>query len=151
MLQVESIGRRRIITLVCNLMLYSLYICVYFIINIIAFVILIYCLCDTGKHLLSLDIYPSDTRDQYLRGTFHGYSLQTLLWGVNRPDSYWTRAMYPTKGTCCSPVSVTFSASEPDKMHMLNYLLYHLHVFMDNSRFGSTPAKVLISENDVSL
>lgn len=105
----------------------------------------------TGKHLLSLGIRPSDTRDQYLRGTFHGYSLQTLLWGVNKPDSYWTRAMYPIKGACCSPVSVTFSASEPDKMHMLNYLLYNLRVFMGEGRFGNIPAKAPIPENDVSL
>ncbi|XP_032686769.1 glycoprotein-N-acetylgalactosamine 3-beta-galactosyltransferase 1-like isoform X2 [Odontomachus brunneus] len=102
-----------------------------------------------GKHLLSLGIQPSDTRDQYLRGTFHGYSLQTLLWGVNKPDSYWTRAMYPTKGACCSPVSVTFSTSEPDKMHMLNYLLYNLRVFMGEGRFGNIPAKAPVPENDV--
>ncbi|XP_014469311.1 PREDICTED: glycoprotein-N-acetylgalactosamine 3-beta-galactosyltransferase 1-like [Dinoponera quadriceps] len=102
-----------------------------------------------GKHLFSLGIHPSDTRDQYLRGTFHGYSLQVLLWGVNRPGSYWTRAMYPTKRTYCSPVSVTFSASEPDKMHTLNFLLYHLRVFMNEGKFGSIPAKALISEDDV--
>ncbi|XP_011067938.1 PREDICTED: C1GALT1-specific chaperone 1-like isoform X2 [Acromyrmex echinatior] len=62
-----------------------------------------------GKHLSSLGIHPSDTRDQYLRGTFHGYSLQNLLWGVVKPDSYFTRAVYPIKGECCSPISVTFS------------------------------------------
>lgn len=104
-----------------------------------------------GKHLLSLGIHPSDTRDQYLRGTFHGYSLLNLLWGVARPDSYFTRAVYPTKGECCSPMSVTFSVSEPDKMHMLNYLLYHLRVFNDKGRFGNIPAKVLIPDEDVSF
>lgn len=103
-----------------------------------------------GKHLLSLGIRPSDTRDQYLRGTFHGYSLPNLLWGVARPDSYFTRAVYPTKGECCSPISVTFSASEPDKMHTLNYLLYYLHVLNGKSRFGNIPAKVLIPDEDVS-
>ncbi|XP_012219168.1 C1GALT1-specific chaperone 1-like [Linepithema humile] len=102
-----------------------------------------------GKHLLSLGIHPSDTRDQYLRGTFHGYSLPNLLWGVVRPDSYFTRAVYPTKGECCSPISVTFSASEPDKMHTLNYLLYHLHVFSGRGRFGNIPAKVSIPDEDV--
>lgn len=102
-----------------------------------------------GKHLSSLGIHPSDTRDQYLRGTFHGYSLQHLLWGVTRPDSYWTRAIYPIKGACCSPMSVTFSASEPDKMHMLNYLLYHLHVFDSEGKFGTIPAEYPISEENV--
>lgn len=104
----------------------------------------------TGKHLSSLEIYPSDTRDQYLRGTFHGYSLQNLLWGVIRPDSYFTRAVYPTKRECCSPISVTFSVSEPDKMHMLNYLLYHLHVFDGESKFGNIPAKMQVPEDNVS-
>lgn len=101
-----------------------------------------------GKHLSSLGIQPSDTRDQYLRGTFHGYSLQNLLWGVIRPDSYFTHAVYPTKGECCSPISVTFSISEPDKMHMLNYLLYHLLVF-SKGKFGNVPIKMHTSEDNV--
>lgn len=102
-----------------------------------------------GKHLSSLGIRPSDTRDQYLRGTFHGYSLQNLLWGVVKPDSYFTRAVYPIKGECCSPISVTFSVSEPDKMHTLNYLLYQLHVLNSESRFGNVPAEVAVREEDV--
>ncbi|XP_018402843.1 PREDICTED: glycoprotein-N-acetylgalactosamine 3-beta-galactosyltransferase 1-like [Cyphomyrmex costatus] len=102
-----------------------------------------------GKHLSSLDIRPSDTRDQYLRGTFHGYSLQNLLWGIAKPDSYFTRAVYPIKGECCSPISVTFSVSDPDKMHMLNYLLYQLHVLNDESRFGNVSAAVRVREEDV--
>ncbi|EZA49606.1 Glycoprotein-N-acetylgalactosamine 3-beta-galactosyltransferase [Ooceraea biroi] len=101
-----------------------------------------------GKHLSFLGIHPSDTRDQYLRGTFHGYSLQNLLWGIARPDSYFTRAVYPTK-ECCSPRSVTFSASEPDKMYTLNYLLYHLHVFNSEARFGNTAAKTPVPEENV--
>lgn len=105
----------------------------------------------TGKHLSSVGIHPSDTRDQYLRGTFHGYSLQNLLWGVAKPGSYFTHAVYPMKGECCSPISVTFSASEPDKMHMLNYLLYELRVLNDESRFGNVPAKVSVREEDVSF
>ncbi|KAL6436339.1 hypothetical protein ACFW04_004702 [Cataglyphis niger] len=102
-----------------------------------------------GKHLSFLGIRPSDTRDQYLRGTFHGYSLQNLLWGVIRPDSYFTHAIYPTKGECCSPISVTFSVSEPDKMHMLNYLLYHLHIFNSESKFGNISVKIQVSEDNV--
>ncbi|XP_018354508.1 PREDICTED: C1GALT1-specific chaperone 1-like isoform X1 [Trachymyrmex septentrionalis] len=101
-----------------------------------------------GKHLSSLGIHPSDTRDQYLRGTFHGYSLQHLLWGVAKPDSYFTRAVYPIKGECCSPISVTFSVSESNKMHMLNYLLYQLHVLNSESRFGNVSAEVRVREED---
>ncbi|XP_029168714.1 glycoprotein-N-acetylgalactosamine 3-beta-galactosyltransferase 1-B-like [Nylanderia fulva] len=102
-----------------------------------------------GKHLSSLGIHPSDTRDQYLRDTFHGYSLQNLLWGVIRPDSYFTHAVYPTKKECCSPISVTFSVNEPDKMYTLNYLLYHLHVFNGKSKFGNIPAKMPVPEDSV--
>ncbi|XP_018060270.1 PREDICTED: glycoprotein-N-acetylgalactosamine 3-beta-galactosyltransferase 1-like isoform X2 [Atta colombica] len=102
-----------------------------------------------GKHLSSLGIHPSDTRDQYLRGTFHGYSLQHLLWGVAKPDSYFTRAVYPIKGECCSPISVTFSVNESNKMHMLNYLLYQLHVLNSESRFGNVSAEVRVREEDV--
>lgn len=105
----------------------------------------------TGKHLSSLGIRPSDTRDQYLRGTFHGYSLQNLLWSVAKPSSYFTRAVYPIKEECCSPISVTFSASEPDKMHTLNYLLYHLYVLNGESRFGNVSAKDAVYEKNVSF
>ncbi|KAL0131074.1 hypothetical protein PUN28_002575 [Cardiocondyla obscurior] len=102
-----------------------------------------------GKHLSSLHIYPSDTRDQYLRGTFHGYSLQNLLWGVAKPGYYFTHALYPIKRECCSPTSITFSVGEPDKMYMFNYMLYHLYVLNGESRFGSVPAKVSIREENV--
>lgn len=102
-----------------------------------------------GKHLSSLGVRPSDTRDQYLRGTFHGYSLQNLLWGVAKPDSYFTRAVYPIKRECCSPISVTFSASEPDKMYTLNYLLYELRVLNGENRFGNVSAKIPVREEDV--
>ncbi|XP_018303788.1 C1GALT1-specific chaperone 1 isoform X2 [Mycetomoellerius zeteki] len=102
-----------------------------------------------GKHLSSLGIRPSDTRDQYLRGTFHGYSLQNLLWGVAKPASYFTHAVYPIKGEFCSPISVTFSVSESDKMHMLNYLLYQLHVLNSKNRFGNVSAEVRVHEEDV--
>jgi len=105
----------------------------------------------TGKHLSFLGIHPSDTRDQYLRGTFHGYSLKNLLWGIARPDSYFTRAIYPTRNECCSSISVTFSANEPDKMYTLNYLLYHLHVFNNEAKFGNIAARTPIPEKDVSL
>lgn len=135
----ESIGRRKIIISVNSIMSY----------NYVS-VILISCLI-LGKHLSSLGIRPSDTRDQFLRGTFHGYSLQNLLWGVAKPGSYFTRAVYPIKGECCSPISVTFSASEPDKMHMLNYLLYELRVLNGGSRFGNISAEVPIREEDVSF
>lgn len=80
-----------------------------------------------GKHLRSMGIHPSDTRDTFKRGTFHGYSLQILFWGIAKPGQYWTRALYPPGVDCCSTRSVTFNAVDSSKMYTLNYLLYHLN------------------------
>ncbi|XP_012173013.1 C1GALT1-specific chaperone 1 isoform X1 [Bombus terrestris] len=102
-----------------------------------------------AKHLASMGIYPSDTRDQYLRGTFHGYSLQSLLWGIVKTGVYWTRALYPVKNECCSFISVTFNVGETEKMHTLNYLLYHFHVLKRKAVFGSRKAAISISDKDV--
>nr|XP_033337609.1 LOW QUALITY PROTEIN: glycoprotein-N-acetylgalactosamine 3-beta-galactosyltransferase 1-B-like [Megalopta genalis] len=102
-----------------------------------------------AKHLASMGIYPSDTRDQRLRGTFHGYSLQSLLWGIVKTGSYWTRALYPIRNECCSFMSVTFNVGEPDKMYTLNYLLYHLHVLKRKSVFGAKRPLMVIPDKDV--
>ncbi|XP_076236142.1 C1GALT1-specific chaperone 1 [Calliopsis andreniformis] len=102
-----------------------------------------------AKHLSSMGIYPSDTRDQYLRGTFHGYSLQALLWGIVKTASYWTRALYPIQNECCSVMSVTFNVGEPDKMYTLDYLLYHLHVLKSPAIFGSRKAPTTVPDENV--
>lgn len=96
-----------------------------------------------------MGIYPSDTRDQYLRGTFHGYSLQSLIWGVIKTDSYWTRALYPIKNECCSFMSVTINVGDPDKMYTLDYLLYHLHVLKNAAIFGSKKAPTTVPDENV--
>lgn len=98
-----------------------------------------------------MGIYPSDTRDQYLRGTFHGYSLQSLLWGVVKTGSYWTRALYPIQNECCSLMSVTFNVGESDKMYTLDYLLYNLHVLKSKGVFGSIKAPTTVPDEDVGL
>ncbi|XP_015118435.1 C1GALT1-specific chaperone 1 [Diachasma alloeum] len=103
-----------------------------------------------GKHLTGFNIHPADTRDNELRGTFHGYSLQTLLWGVAKPGNYFTRALYPTGDQCCSPNSVTFSISEPDKLHTINYMLYHLNVYENvEGHYGNKAAPTPVPEEDV--
>ncbi|XP_034190321.2 C1GALT1-specific chaperone 1 [Osmia lignaria lignaria] len=102
-----------------------------------------------AKHLATMGIHPSDTRDQYLRGTFHGYSLQSLLWGVAKIGIYWTRALYPAHDECCSFMSVTFNVAESDKMYTLNYLLYHLHVFKNEAIFGTRNAPVSVPDENV--
>ncbi|XP_076632362.1 C1GALT1-specific chaperone 1-like protein [Colletes latitarsis] len=102
-----------------------------------------------AKHLASMGIHPSDTRDQYLRGTFHGYSLQSLLWGVIKTSSYWTRALYPIQNECCSLMSVTFNIGESDKMYTLDYLLYHLYVLKSKGLFGNVKASTTVPDDDV--
>lgn len=105
----------------------------------------------TGKHLSSMGILPMDTRDEYLRGTFHGYALNNLLWGIAKPGSYWTHALYPPQKECCSSMSVTFSATEADKMFTFNYLLYNLHIFTKKGVFGNKHAPTSFPEEDVRL
>ncbi|XP_011303244.1 glycoprotein-N-acetylgalactosamine 3-beta-galactosyltransferase 1-like [Fopius arisanus] len=102
-----------------------------------------------GKHLAGFNIHPADTRDGELRGTFHGYPLQTLLWGIAKPGNYFTRALYPPGDKCCSPTSVTFSISEPDKLHTIDYVLYHLNVYQEISYYGNKAAPTPVPEQDV--
>ncbi|XP_014214211.1 glycoprotein-N-acetylgalactosamine 3-beta-galactosyltransferase 1-B [Copidosoma floridanum] len=101
-----------------------------------------------GKHLSALGIQPADTRDAKQRGTFHGFSLNVLLWGVAKPDSYYTKALYPPGRECCSDRSVTFSVGEGDKVRTINYLLYHLRVFGGGSR-GNKAAPTPVPEDEV--
>ncbi|XP_063975039.1 glycoprotein-N-acetylgalactosamine 3-beta-galactosyltransferase 1-like [Diachasmimorpha longicaudata] len=102
-----------------------------------------------GKHLAEFNIHPADTRDDELRGTFHGYSLQTLLWGVAKPGNYFTRALYPPGPQCCSSHSVTFSISEFDKLHTVNYMLYHLNVYEQDGYYGNKAAPTPVPEEKV--
>ncbi|XP_012269315.2 glycoprotein-N-acetylgalactosamine 3-beta-galactosyltransferase 1-like [Athalia rosae] len=97
-----------------------------------------------GKHLGSMGITPSDTRDKNLSGTFHGYSLQILLWGVAKSGRYWTHALYPIGPSCCSSKSITFSAGEADKMYNLYYLIYRLNIYLVDRTFGhySAPTEI---------
>ena len=105
----------------------------------------------SGQNLESLNIYPSDTRDSKLRGIFHGYSLQTLMWGVARPTNYWTKALYPIGSFgCCSPLSVTFTVSEANKLYTVNYLMYHLHVYKNFGIYGNRPALTSVPEEEVN-
>lgn len=103
----------------------------------------------SARHLASIGIYPSDTRDQYQRGTFHGYSLQSLLWGVVKTSAYWTHALYPIKNECCSFMSVTFNIEESEKMYTFSYLLHNFYVLKKKAVFGNRKVTTSISDEDV--
>ncbi|XP_003250507.1 C1GALT1-specific chaperone 1-like protein [Apis mellifera] len=102
-----------------------------------------------ARHLASIGIYPSDTRDQYQRGTFHGYSLQSLLWGVVKTSAYWTHALYPIKNECCSFMSVTFNIEESEKMYTFSYLLHNFYVLKKKAVFGNRKVTTSISDEDI--
>ncbi|XP_059485255.1 glycoprotein-N-acetylgalactosamine 3-beta-galactosyltransferase 1-like [Neocloeon triangulifer] len=97
-----------------------------------------------GKYLGEADIRPTDTRDQWLRGRFHGFNLNQLLFShkLSVLNSYWRRSIYPVSEglTCCSDTSITFQGIEPDKVHQFHYLLYHVRPFRGKSYLGSVPA-----------
>lgn len=104
-----------------------------------------------GKHLSMLNIHPLDTRDYRMRGIFHGYSLQLLLWGIAKPSNYFTHALYPPDDkNCCSPKSITFTVAESDKLYTINYMLYHLNVFNCMGHYGNKLAPTKLPENEVN-
>lgn len=104
---------------------------------------------DLGKNLKNLNIHPIDMRDDKKRGTFHGYSLQTLLFGVAKPGSYFTKALYPIGDDCCSSKSVTFNVAETNKVYTFNYILYYLNVYRQFGRYGSLLASTPVPEDEV--
>jgi hypothetical protein len=102
----------------------------------------------SGKHLISLDIHPLDTRDSEKRATFHGFSLNTLQWGLARPGNYYTRALYQPGLECCSNRTITFNIREADQMRLISYIVYQLHIF-ESGIYGNKAAPTPIPENEV--
>lgn len=96
-----------------------------------------------GKHLATLNVTPTDTRDYLGRTTFHGHSLMQLLTPGSLSalsiTNYYSRSIFPGN-KCCSPFTVTFQTVEADKMYTNYYMLYQLQVFR-NGRFGNLPAE----------
>lgn len=97
-----------------------------------------------GKHLETLKVTPTDTRDYLGRTTFHGHSLIQLLTPGSLSalsiTNYYSRSIFPTD-KCCSPFTVTFQTVEADKMYTNYYMLYQLQVFYGEGHFGNLPAE----------
>lgn len=120
---------------------------------------------DIGKHLASLNITPSDTRDSLGLATFHGFNLQKLFFpGSTILSNYYKYSVFPTK--CCSHRSSTFKVSsrglvyyswkcvlfkvtDSDMMYTYYYLLYKLQIFT-NEHLENVPATIPALENSVS-
>ncbi|KAL7288805.1 hypothetical protein TKK_0016782 [Trichogramma kaykai] len=101
-----------------------------------------------GKHLRSLGIHPSDTRDREKQGTFTGYPLSTMLRGAIVPDSYIVRAYYPLASKCCSDRLITFRIIDEEKLRTVDYFLHHVRPFINGSH-GNKPAPTPFPEDQV--
>lgn len=98
-----------------------------------------------GKHLHSLGIDPVDTRDEYGKGRFNGYSFNRLLFpgSVSIFEKYWKDSLYlsPDGPQCCSNHAISFNGIlSNSKMYQLEYIFYHLRPFYSGGQLGNAPA-----------
>jgi len=98
-----------------------------------------------GKHLYDLGIKPVDTRDEFGKGRFNGYSFTRLLipGSVSSFENYWKDSVYvsPDGPACCSNHAIAFNGVlSNSKMYQLEYLFYHLRPFPNGGQFGNSPA-----------
>ncbi|CAB3368666.1 Hypothetical predicted protein [Cloeon dipterum] len=118
---------------------------------------------DSGKHWKNEDFYlgkylgeagvsPEDTRDHRLRGRFHGFNLNQMLFShkLSPLGSYWKRSIYPVDEglNCCSDSSITFQGVEPDKVFQFHYLLYRVKRFAEKGGLGNLPAPTPLPGNE---
>ncbi|KRT86308.1 hypothetical protein AMK59_1802 [Oryctes borbonicus] len=96
-----------------------------------------------GKLLSTLNIFPQDTRDSLGLTTFHSFNWYQEFFSS---ATYYKMSVYPV--SCCSSQSITFQATEADKMYMYYYLLYQLEVFHEGS-LGNRPASTPVPEEQV--
>ncbi|XP_018568431.1 glycoprotein-N-acetylgalactosamine 3-beta-galactosyltransferase 1-like [Anoplophora glabripennis] len=96
-----------------------------------------------GKHLSSLNITPTDTRDAHGLSTFHPYNWYHVFFPG---ENYYKTSIFPVK--CCSNNSIAFQAIEGDKMYTYYYLLYTLQIFLDG-KVGNQPPIDAIPEEQV--
>jgi len=95
-----------------------------------------------GKHLHQLGINPIDTRDEFGKGRFNGYSFRKLLFpgAVSIFERYWKDSLYlsPDGPKCCSNRAITFhGVLSTSKMYQLEYLFYHLRPFYAGGKYGN--------------
>uniref|UniRef100_A0A1B6DUF3 Uncharacterized protein n=1 Tax=Clastoptera arizonana TaxID=38151 RepID=A0A1B6DUF3_9HEMI len=88
-----------------------------------------------GKHLSSLGIYTSETRDDQFRHRFHVDPFSFLLNPEVQSDinDFEPRSIYKNiKGDkCCSPSTISFPVTSNSLMYFYNYLLYEVHFYKD--------------------
>ncbi|GJQ83388.1 hypothetical protein Trydic_g18169 [Trypoxylus dichotomus] len=96
-----------------------------------------------GKLLSTLNVFPRDTRDSLGLTTFHSFNWYQEFFSS---AIYYKASVYPV--ACCSSQSITFQATEADKMYMYYYLLYQLEVFHEGN-LGNRPASTPVPEEQV--
>lgn len=83
-----------------------------------------------GKFLEEIGIRPRDTRDIKERSRFLPFNIEKLLipGAISVFSRYWRDSVFlsPEGASCCSDFVVTFSDIPPNKMYMMEYIIYHL-------------------------
>ena len=80
-----------------------------------------------------MGVPPGDTRDELGRETFHPFSPDSHLFPNGIPTTNWLHKYnkHPVVSgpNCCSDHSIAFHYITPNRMYVLEYMIYHLHPF----------------------
>lgn len=88
---------------------------------------------EVGVCLRMMGVPPGDTRDELGRETFHPFSPDSHLFPNGIPTTNWLHKYnkHPVVSgpNCCSDHSIAFHYITPNRMYVLEYMIYHLHPF----------------------